>query len=49
MPNEADPTYARWKAALENELAKLHDGAIMVGHSIGGTILINVLGEEPPA
>jgi predicted alpha/beta hydrolase family esterase len=49
MPNEADPQYALWKAAFESELAKLEDGAILVGHSIGATILINALGEEPPA
>jgi predicted alpha/beta hydrolase family esterase len=48
MPNEADPKYARWKAALEKEFAKLDDGAILIGHSIGGTILINVLADEPP-
>jgi hypothetical protein len=47
MPNEAEPKYARWKAALENELAKLRAGAILVGHSIGATILINALGEGP--
>jgi predicted alpha/beta hydrolase family esterase len=47
MPNEADPKYALWKAALKKEFAKLDDGAIMVGHSIGATILINVLAEQP--
>lgn len=46
MPNEADPSYARWKAALESELAKLRDGAILVGHSVGATILIGALGER---
>jgi hypothetical protein len=46
MPNEADPSYASWKAALVQEIAALDDGAILVGHSIGGTILINVLAEE---
>jgi predicted alpha/beta hydrolase family esterase len=49
MPNEADPKYARWKAALEKEFAKLDDGAILTGHSIGGTILINVLADDPPS
>src|SRR5262245_56453957 len=49
MPNEADPKYANWKAALEEEFAKLDDGAILIGHSIGGTILINALAEDPPA
>ena len=48
MPNEADPKYARWKAALRKEFATLDDGAILVGHSIGGTILISTLAEEPP-
>jgi len=49
MPNEAVPKYAKWKAALEKEFAKLDGGAILIGHSIGGTILINALAENPPA
>src|SRR5947208_15068789 len=48
MPDEADPTYAAWKAALEREIAALDDGPILIGHSLGGTILINALAEEPP-
>ena len=48
MPNEADPSYALWKAALAEELAGLNDGAIVVGHSIGGAILISALAETPP-
>jgi predicted alpha/beta hydrolase family esterase len=48
MPNEADPGYAAWKGPLEKELANLNDGTIAVGHSIGGTILINVLAERAP-
>jgi predicted alpha/beta hydrolase family esterase len=48
MPNEADPKYAAWKAALERELAALEDGAIVIGHSVGGTILIHVLAERTP-
>jgi len=46
MPSEADPKYSLWKAALQKEFAKLDDGAILAGHSIGATILINVLAEE---
>ncbi len=49
LPNEDDPSYATWKATLEKELAALSDGVILVGHSIGGTILINALAEHPPA
>jgi predicted alpha/beta hydrolase family esterase len=48
MPNEADPSYAVWKAALAEEIAGLDDGAILVGHSVGGTVLINALAEAPP-
>jgi predicted alpha/beta hydrolase family esterase len=48
MPNEADPSYPAWKTALEKELASLDDGAILIGHSIGGTILINALAERAP-
>jgi pimeloyl-ACP methyl ester carboxylesterase len=48
MPNEDDPNYATWKAALQKEYVKLKDGAIVVGHSIGATIMINALAEHPP-
>ena len=48
MPNEADPKYAAWKLALERELAVLEHGAIVIGHSVGGTILINVIAERTP-
>ena len=48
MPNEADPSYGAWKTALEKEFAVLERGAILVGHSLGGTILINVLAERAP-
>jgi pimeloyl-ACP methyl ester carboxylesterase len=48
MPDEANPTFATWRLALENEFATLRDGAIVVGHSVGGTILINVLAECMP-
>jgi len=48
MPNEADPQYALWRVALEHEIAALPNGAIIVGHSVGGTILVNVLAERVP-
>ncbi len=46
MPNEDDPSYALWKTALERVLGTLRDGAILVGHSVGGTILVRVLAEQ---
>lgn len=48
MPGEDDPNFAAWSAALRDELARLDDGAIVVGHSVGGTILIDTLTEQPP-
>ena len=30
------------------EIAALDDGAVLAGHSVGGAILINTLGERPP-
>ncbi len=47
MPNEDDPSFAAWKTALTKEFAKLKDGAILIGHSIGGAILVNALAETP--
>ncbi|MBB3590864.1 hypothetical protein FHX08_001208 [Rhizobium sp. BK529] len=49
MPNEADPHYQAWKAALLKEFETLEDGAILIGHSLGGTILLHTLAEEWPA
>jgi predicted alpha/beta hydrolase family esterase len=46
MPNEDDPSYAVWKPALIDECARLPDGAILVGHSIGGAFLLHTLVEE---
>jgi predicted alpha/beta hydrolase family esterase len=46
MPNEGDPKYVTWRLALERELAALDDGAILVGHSLGGTMLLNALAER---
>jgi predicted alpha/beta hydrolase family esterase len=46
MPNEDDPHYTTWKAALNRELAALGDDPILVGHSIGGTMLVNAISEQ---
>jgi predicted alpha/beta hydrolase family esterase len=49
MPDEDVPSFARWKPALQEAFEALCDGAVLVGHSVGGTILINVLAERLPA
>jgi len=48
MPDEDDPSYARWVEAIRREIAGLDDGAVVVGHSVGGTLLINALAEQAP-
>jgi pimeloyl-ACP methyl ester carboxylesterase len=48
MPGENDPSYEEWSAAIRREVAALDDGAVIAGHSIGGTMLINALGAQPP-
>jgi ketosteroid isomerase-like protein/predicted alpha/beta hydrolase family esterase len=48
VPNEADPHYDTWKPKLLSEIDDLEDGAIIVAHSIGAAILINLLAKEQP-
>lgn len=48
MPDEDRPSYAKWKAAIAKEIEALRDGGVVVGHSIGGTFLVNALAEESP-
>lgn len=47
MPNEEVPSYAEWSVAIRREMTGLADGAVVAGHSVGGTILINALAERP--
>jgi predicted alpha/beta hydrolase family esterase len=46
MPDEGDPRYGEWKAAIVAECKRLDDGAILVGHSLGGAFLLHVLAER---
>jgi predicted alpha/beta hydrolase family esterase len=48
MPDEGDPSYARWSTATRREMAALDDGAVVAGHSVGATILVKALAEQPP-
>jgi pimeloyl-ACP methyl ester carboxylesterase len=48
MPDEGNPSYARWSAAIRREMADLDDGSVVVGHSVGATILVNAVAEQPP-
>ena len=48
MPDEDDPSSRPWGAAIRAEMRALDDGAVVVGHSVGGTILIHALAEQVP-
>lgn len=48
MPREDDPSFERWGPAIRQEIEALDDGEIVVGHSVGGTLLVRVLAERPP-
>jgi predicted alpha/beta hydrolase family esterase len=48
MPDEGDPSCARWSTAIRREIAALDDGAVVAGHSVGATILLHALAEQPP-
>jgi predicted alpha/beta hydrolase family esterase len=49
MPDEDDPSFAKWSAVIRSEMADLDAGAVVVGHSVGAIILIKALAEQPPA
>lgn len=49
MPGESNPDMQTWKAKIARELEKLNGVVILVGHSIGGSTLLNYLSEEKVA
>lgn len=46
MPNEADPAYETYQTQITKELADLDGTVVLVGHSMGGTVLLRYLTEE---
>ena len=46
MPEEEDQGYEAWKVQISKELAALGDGMILVGHSVGSSMLLKYLSEE---
>ncbi|MEP6799713.1 MAG: alpha/beta fold hydrolase [Lapillicoccus sp.] len=48
MPDEDDPSDATWSPVIRRELARLDDGAVVVGHSVGAAVLVHALAEQPP-
>lgn len=49
MPNEEEPEYETWKIQIEKELGKINSGVILVGHSVGRSVLVKYLSEEDTA
>ena len=48
MPDEHEPSYAGWSEAIRREMLSMAGGAVVVGHSVGATILVHALAEQPP-
>jgi predicted alpha/beta hydrolase family esterase len=48
MPDEAAPDAAAWKEAIAPEIERLNDGLILVGHSVGGAVLLDYLADAAP-
>ncbi|WP_044639989.1 alpha/beta hydrolase [Risungbinella massiliensis] len=46
MPNPEDPEYTLWKEELAQELEQLDGRVILIGHSLGGSVLFKYLSEE---
>lgn len=46
MPDEDSPEYGAWKDRIAEELVALDGEAILVGHSLGASILLKYLSEE---
>jgi predicted alpha/beta hydrolase family esterase len=47
MPDPDNPEYEAWREKIEEELDATEDGVILVGHSLGGSVLLKQLSEHP--
>lgn len=46
MPSPTKPVYEEWKILFEKYLARAKGDVILVGHSLGGSLLLRYLAEE---
>ena len=46
MPDEDRPEYEAWRKQIAEELAALDGEVVLVGHSLGGSIVLKYLAEE---
>jgi uncharacterized protein len=49
MPNDGDAEYPDWKQQIASELAVMDGERTLVGHSVGGSVLIKYLSEATGA
>jgi predicted alpha/beta hydrolase family esterase len=47
MPDEDNAAYPAWKAEIEARLATMQAPVALVGHSVGGSVLLKYLCDEP--
>src|ERR1043165_538898 len=47
MPAPDAPRYAAWRDTIEDELAALPADALIVAHSLGGSMLLKTLSDRP--
>src|SRR5919198_5948468 len=47
MPREADPDYKLWKVEIAGHFAKTVSPRLLVGHSVGGAMILKYLSENP--
>lgn len=47
MPRPDQPSYARWRRELDDRLPRRGPPWILVGHSLGGSVLLKFLSEAP--
>ena len=49
MPDADNPKYAAWRGQIAQEAAALEGQVVLVGHSLGASLLLKWLSEAPPA
>lgn len=48
IANPEAPTYEMWRSLFSTEFKKINDSIILVGHSLGSSMLLKYLSEEKP-
>ena len=48
LPNPAEPNLQDWKNAAQQSIASTQGPLVLIGHSLGGTLLLHLLEEDQP-